>query len=132
MMTGNSTGAQGAVGLSVSATPTTSATPKQTDVGDVLKRIGDRPLRNPLHLLQLPGRHEAAGEGQVAEDDLDDDRDHPERREMLRALRIPEVVLGRADEAGGQAAERVGQRGSLRHGGERHPRERNAHGEPRA
>ena len=41
-----------------------------------------------------------------------------------------QVVLGGADEARGQAAERVRQRGPLRHGGQRHPRQRHADDEP--
>ena len=60
---------------------------------DVLARVGDRPLRDPLDLLQLAGGHQAAGERQVAEHDLDDDRDHAEGREVLRLLRQPEIVL---------------------------------------
>ena len=55
--------------------------------------------------------------------------DHAERREVLRTLREPEVVLGGADQTRGQAAEGMRQGGPLRNRGERHPRERNAHHE---
>ena len=99
---------------------------EQRQVGHVLQRIGDRPLRDPLDLLELAGRHQAAGEGEEAEDDLDDDGDHAERRQVLGRLPEPEVELGRAHQAGGQSAERVRQRGPLRHGRERHPRQRHA------
>ena len=58
-------------------------------------------------------------------------RDHPERRQVLRALAQPEVVLGGADQPGGEAAERVRERGPLRHRRERHPGERHADREAR-
>ena len=44
---------------------------------------------------------------------------------MLPAAQTEEV-LGRADQAGGEPAERVRERGPLRHGGERHEGERHA------
>ena len=50
--------------------------------------------------------------------------------EVLGSLGDPQVVLGGADQTGGQAAEGVRQGGPLRHGGERHHRERDAHENP--
>ena len=47
-------------------------------------------------------------------------------REHLGLAAEPQVVLRRPDEARGQTAERVRERGPLRHRGERHPRERHA------
>ena len=114
-----------------SATPSSSGDAEQREVGDVLQRIGHRPLGDPLDLLQLPGRHQAAGEGEEPEEDLDDDGDHPERRQVLAALAEPEVVLGRAHQPGRQAAERVRQRRPLGHRRERHPGERHADRERR-
>ena len=100
--------------------------PEQQQVDHVLHRIGDRPLRNPPHFLQLAGRHDAAGEREIAEQHLGDERDHPKRRQMAPALAHLQVVLGGPDETCRQAAKRVRQRRPLRHGGQRHPRERHA------
>ena len=98
---------------------------EEAEVARVLEGVGDGPLGDELHLLQLARRHEAAREGQEAQDDLDDERDHAEGGEAL-GLAQPQVELGGADEAGGEAAEGVGQRGPLGHRGEGHPRERHA------
>ena len=99
---------------------------EQREVADVLERVRDRPLRHPFHFLQLARRHQAARQRQVAEDDLGDERDHPERRQVFAAFRQPQVVLRGADEAGGRAAERVRERRPLRHRRERHLRQRHA------
>ena len=129
MIPANATGAQAAVGCEHDGDAEGDGQQQQADVDDVLDRVGHRPLRDPLHLLQLPGRHEAAGEGEEAEQHLGDDRDGPERGELRRAFALPQVVLGGADEAGRQAAEGVRERGPLRHRRERHPGERHADGE---
>ncbi len=126
LTTGKRLADAGAVGFSTTYPPTASGHQQQAEVHEVLARIGDRTLRDPLQLLQLAGGDEAAGEGQVAEHDLEHDRDHPEGGEVLGALGQPEVVLGGADEPGGRAAERVRERGPLRHRGQRHLRERHA------
>ncbi len=121
MMTGNASGAHGAVGcVTTSRRRAARPRPSSGEVDDVLQRVGHRPLRDPLDLLQLAGGHQAAGERQVAEEDLGDDRGHAERRELLAALAEPEVELGRADQPGRQAAEGVRERGPLRHRRERH------------
>ena len=95
---------------------------EQREVDDVLAAIHDRPRRN--HFLQLAGGDQAARAREVAEDHFERDRAHAERRQLI--VLGPEEVLRRADEPRGEAAERVRQRRSLRHGGQRHPRQRNA------
>ena len=95
---------------------------EEAQVHEVLAGVGDRAGRD--HFLELPGRHQAPGEGQVAEQHLGDDRDDAEGREL--AVLEPQEVLGGAHEPRGEAAERVGERRPLRHGGERHPGERHA------
>ncbi len=95
---------------------------RQQPVEDVLVLEGDGPRRQ--HFLELAGGHQAAGERQVAEQHLDDDREHAERGEP--AVLEPQHVLRRADQARRQAAEGVRQRRPLRHRGERHPRQRHA------
>ena len=95
---------------------------EQREVDQVLAAIGDRPRRHDL--LELAGRHQAAREGEEAEDDLEHDRAGAERRQL--AVLEPDQVLGGADQAGGEAAERVRERGPLRDGRERHARERDA------
>jgi hypothetical protein len=102
---------------------------EQPDVDEVLAAVGDRPLRDPLHLLELPGGHETAGERQEAQNDLRDDRRHPERGQVRRAFGVPEEVLGGTDQPCGGSTERVGQRRPLRHRGERHHGKRHAHDE---
>ena len=96
------------------------------EVHHVLPRIGDRPLRNPLHFLQLPGRHQAPGEGQEAEDHLDHQRRHAERRDVLRAFAEPQVVFRHPHQSRRESAEGVRQRRPLRHGGQRYTRQRHA------
>ena len=86
---GTDTGAHGAVGLQRPARGQRNGDAEQQQVDDVLQRIGDRPLRNPLHFLQLPGRHQAAGEREVAEDDLGDERRPSGTASGARALRQP-------------------------------------------
>ncbi len=120
MMTGNTKGAQDAVGSITSGSTGSRGHGEQRQVDDVLHGIGDRPLRDQLHFLQLAGGHEAPGEGQEAEDDLHDDRDHAEGREILRTLPEPQVVLGGADQPGREATEGMRQGGPLRDGRERH------------
>ena len=95
---------------------------EQRQVDHVLAAVGDRPGRD--HLLELARRHQAAGEGEEAEQHLDHDRDRAERGEL--AVGEPDRVLRGADEPRGEAAERVRDRGPLRHGRERHARERDA------
>src|SRR5204863_3526817 len=102
---------------------------QQQEIDDVLQRIRDRPLRDPFHFLQLARGHEAAGEGEIAENDLGYQRADAERREAIGSFEQPEVVLDGPDQAGGKAAEGVRQRGPLRHGGERDLRQRNPDGE---
>ena len=69
--------------------PRRRAIAEQQEVEDVLVAVGDRPRRQ--HFLQLAGGHQAAGEGQVSEQHLDDDRDRPERRQL--AVVQPQHVL---------------------------------------
>ena len=120
MTTGKSAGAHEAVGCSVSAIAVVDGDGEQTEVAGVLQRVGDRPLGHPLHFLQLRRGHEAAGEGEIAQDDLRHDRGHPERRQFRGRLHDVQVVLGGADEPGRGAAKGMRQSGSLRHSGERH------------
>ena len=94
---------------------------EQREIDHVLPAIHDRPRRN--HFLQLARRDEAARAREIAEDDLDGNRAHAEGRQLV--VLGPQEVLRRSDEAGGETAERVRQRGSLRHGRQRHPRQRN-------
>ena len=85
-----------------------------TDVDEVPAGVDDRTRGHDL--LQLAERHQAAGEGQKAEQHLERERDMRERGDVRRML----VILGEADECRGQTAERVRQRGSLWHRRHRH------------
>ena len=104
---------------------------QQADVGDVLQRIGHRPLGDPLHFLELPGGHEAAGKREEPQQHFGDDRRRPEGGELVRALAEPEIELGRPHQPRREAAEGVGERRPLRHGGEGDPGKRDADGESR-
>ncbi len=99
---------------------------EDADVDDVLALVGDGALGDPLDLLELAGGHEAAGEGEEAEDDLDDEGRHSEGGELEGRRLEREEELGRADEAGRDAAEGMGEGGPLGNGGQRNPGEGNA------
>ena len=70
------------VGLTT-RTPMPIASAQQREVDEVLARVGDRPRRQ--HFLQLAGGHQAAGAGQEAEQDLEDDRAGAEGRQVAGA-----------------------------------------------
>ena len=89
---------------------------EQREVDDVLLRQAFDRAGNQL--LQLAERHEAAGERQAAEQHLERQDAH---REAVDRAAVRLVVVGDADQRGGQRAERVRQRRPLRHGGHRHP-----------
>src|SRR5215471_3541096 len=99
---------------------------EQQQVDQVLVAVGDRPRRNDL--LQLPRRHQAAGEGEEAEDHLERDRRHAKRGQF--AVLEPDDVLRGADEARRHAAEGVRQRRPLRDGRQGDARQRNARERP--
>ena len=63
--------------------PPPTAIASSAEVDEVLVAVGDRPRRHDL--LQLARGHQAAGERQVPEDHLEDDRRHAERRQLRRA-----------------------------------------------
>jgi len=96
------------------------------DVDHVLARVRDRPLRDPLDFLQLPGGHEAAREREEPENHFGHDGARPEGGELRRVLGQTEEVFCGPDEAGGEPAEGVRERGPLWYGGERHEGERHA------
>jgi hypothetical protein len=77
-------GAHGAVGFMATAAGQDDRRRGQQEIDHVLPGIGDRPLRHPLDLLQLAGRHQTARQREVAEDDFRDQRDHPEGRQEFR------------------------------------------------
>ena len=84
---------------------------QEAQVDDVLSFIGDGALRQDLH--QLARRHQAAGDGERAQDDLERQHAHHEFRDVGRA----QVELGRADQRDAERAESVAEGGPLRHGG---------------
>ena len=95
-------------------------TARDREIDEILALEGDRPLRQDL--LELAGGHQAAGEGQRAQDDLQRQHRHRERRDVGRR----EVVLGGADQRDAERAEGVAQGGPLGHGRHRHQAQRHA------
>src|SRR5216684_814840 len=93
---------------------------QHAEVDEVLSFIRDGALRQ--NFLQLAGGHQAAGEGERAENHFHGKHGHQERRNVGRA----QVKLRGADERDAQRAERVAERGPLRHGGHLHFAERHA------
>ena len=89
---------------------------EQREVDHVLVAVGDGPLRQ--HLLQLAHGHQAAREGQEAEQRFEHQRHHDEAGSGR--VRLALVKLGRADQRRGQRAASVRERGPLRHRGHRH------------
>src|ERR1039457_2022392 len=77
-------------------------------VDEVLPLIGDRPLRQDF--LQLACGHQAAGNGETAEDDLQREHRHHERRN----IRGPQVELRGSHQGYAKCSEGVTQRSSLR------------------
>ena len=71
---------------------------QQGEVGDVLALVGDRGAGQQL--LQLGGRHQAAGERQAADDDLEAERRHLQAARGVRECRtysaMPTRVAARA------------------------------------
>ncbi len=84
---------------------------QHAEVDEVLSFISDGALRQ--NFLQLAGGHQAAGEGERAENHFHGQHGHHERGNIGRA----EVELRGAHERDAQRAEGVAQRGPLRHGG---------------
>ena len=93
---------------------------EQQQVDEVLAFVGDRALRQDL--LQFPRRHQAAGEGQRAEDDLDGEHRHREAGDVGAS----QIEFGGADQRDAERAEGVAERRPLRHGGHLHQAQRNA------
>ena len=93
---------------------------EEAEVDEVLSFVGDGALRQDL--LQLARGHQAAGEGERAEDDLERQHAHHELRDVGRA----QVELGGADQRDAERAEGVAERGPLRNGGHGHIAERHA------
>jgi hypothetical protein len=93
---------------------------EQDKVDKVLAFVSQRPLRQ--NFLQLAGRHQAAGNGQAAENDFEREHRHHEARDIGRA----QVELGGADESYAERAKGVTERSPLRHRCHRHAPERNA------
>ena len=123
---GNTQPDQPWAGYATSSRPIRTANRQQAEVAGVLMRVGHRPLRDPAHSLQLGGGQQAARQREEAEDHFDDDRQHPHRRELRLPFAEPQVVLRGADQSGRQSAEGVRERRPLRHGGQRHHRQRNS------
>jgi hypothetical protein len=93
------------------------------EVHGVLALVDDGPLRQPF--LKLPRGHQASGEDEEPEDDLDAEHRGVELVEVV----VRQVVVRGADQRRGQAAEGVGERDPLRHRGHRHQQaERHADG----
>ena len=97
---------------------------KNRQIDDVLALVGNRPLRQKL--LELAGGHQAAGERERAENDLQPQHRHRERRHFG----CLQIVFRRADERDAEGAEGVAQRGSLRDG--RHLHHAQGHADDRA
>ena len=111
-------------GNRITRIPSTTANAIALRLTTILAAIHPRSLRNPLDFLQLARRHKTAGERQIPQDDLGHDRGHPERGQTRTArLTIPVEILGRSHQSGRQTAERVRQRGPLRHSRQRHLRQ---------
>ena len=93
---------------------------EQAEVDEVLSFIGDGALRQDF--LQFARGHQAAGEGERAEDDLERQHGHHELRNVGRA----QVELRGADQRDAKRAEGVAERGPLRNGGHGDVAERHA------
>ncbi len=100
------------------------ATAKSERLIGVLAFVGDGPRGDDFH--ELAGRHQAAGEGQEAQDHLGHQGADAECRDLFRMVPDPQIVLGRSHQPGGQTAEGVRKRGSLRNGRQRHHGQRHA------
>ncbi len=106
---------------------------QQREVDRVLAFVDDRPGGDDFH--QLAGGHQAAGEGQEAQDDFGHQARGVEGRGMAGVLFVgaaeldPQIELGGADQAGSQAAEGVRERGPLRNGRQGDHRQGNARDE---
>src|SRR5713101_1891514 len=87
---------------------------QHAEVDEVLSFIGDGALRQ--NFLQLAGGHQAAGEGERAENHFHGQHGHHERRNVGSA----QVKLRGTHERDAQRAERVAERGPLRHRGHSH------------
>jgi hypothetical protein len=85
----------------------TQGHPEQGQIDQILSRIHDRSLRNEAKLLELAGRHEASREREEAQNDLGRDGGHSRRREQLRLLSEPQIVLGGTHQARCKSAERM-------------------------
>ncbi len=84
---------------------------EEQEVDEVLTFICDGALRQDF--LQFSGGHQAAGEGERAENYFHREDGHHEGRHVGRA----QVKFGGADERDAEGAEGVAERGSLGHGG---------------
>jgi hypothetical protein len=69
--TAEGVGRQPAFGLKIRRAPAHDGHAERDEVDDVLARVDPRPLRNPLDFLELRRGDDRAGEGEVAEDDLE-------------------------------------------------------------
>src|SRR6267143_4612996 len=87
---------------------------EHAEVDEVLSFIGDGSLRQ--NFLELPRGHQAAGEGERAENYFHGEDGHHERGNVGGA----EIKLRGADQRDAEGAERVAERGPLRHGGHGH------------
>ncbi len=92
---------------------------RQADV--ILPAVRDRPLRQDF--LQFTGGDQAPGKCQRADNYLEPDFRHLELRHVGRG----HIIFRDPDERRGERAERVAQRGPLRHGSHLHHAKRNAH-----
>src|SRR5262249_33587711 len=93
--------------------------PEEREVGQVLQRVSNRSLWNPLDFLELSRSHKTARTRQVSKNDLGDYRGHAEGRKVRDVFLEREVVLCGSDETRCKAAERVRQGGSLGNSGQR-------------
>ena len=97
---------------------------EQQQVDQVLAFIGERALRQDF--LQFPGGHQAAGEGQGAEDDLDGENRHGKAGNV----RAPQIEFSGAHQGDAECAEGVAEGRSLGNGGHLHQAERNSDAGP--
>src|ERR1035438_743827 len=93
---------------------------KQQKVDELLAFVSQRPLRQ--NFLKLAGSHQAAGNGQAAENDLERQHRHHEARDIGCA----QVKFGGADQRYAERSKGVTERGSLRDRRHRYAPERNA------
>src|SRR5260221_7369644 len=91
---------------------------EQHKVDEVLAFINQWPLRQ--NFLQLSGSHQAAGDSEPAENDLQGQHRHHEAGDIGGA----QVKLGRADQGHAECAKSMTERGSLRDRCHLHPPER--------